>query len=189
MEWEILYALCKQYSDNVVSGLVDIYLERAYIEDGHLKLTMSNGITIDVGNIGIIDDSISSTDYAYSSKKIDNLVYKIDEDILTKENKTNISHSSETVSECELKDYVRAIYGEVTSMTLTLPSTTADDYISSIVFTSGVTPTNLVYPDTIKMIGEGCIDGVFTPAANKRYEVIVSYDGANIVGVVGGYAI
>ena len=95
----------------------------------------------------------------------------------------------ETVSECELTDYVRAIYGDVTSMTLTLPSTTADDYISSIVFTSGATPTNLVYPDTIKMIGEGCIDGVFTPAASKRYEVIVSYDGANIVGVVGGYAI
>ena len=103
--------------------------------------------------------------------------------------KPTITTSTETDLTVTLAHNTETRCGEVTSLTLTLPSTTADDYISSIVFTSGATPTNLVYPDTIKMIGEGCIDGVFTPAASKRYEVIVSYDGANVVGVVGGYAI
>ena len=79
--------------------------------------------------------------------------------------------------------------GEVTSLTLNLPDNVSDDYISSVIFTSGATATNLIYPDTIKMLGEDCIDCVFTPVANKRYEVIISYDGVNCVGVVGGYAV
>ena len=115
-----------------------------------------------------------------------NAITQLENNAETKPTITTLTDTDLTVA---MEHNTETRCGEVTSMTLTLPSTTADDYISSIVFTSGATPTNLVYPDTIKMIGEGCIDGVFTPAANKRYEVIVSYDGANVVGVVGGYAI
>ena len=89
----------------------------------------------------------------------------------------------------ELSDHLQYRCGEVTSLTLNLPNNTSDDYISSVIFTSGATATNLVYPDTIKMLGEDCIDCVFTPVANKRYEVIISYDGVNFVGVVGGYGV
>lgn len=79
--------------------------------------------------------------------------------------------------------------GEVTTMSINMPTSISDDYISSVIFTSGATATVFDYPDTIKMIGEGCVDGRFIPGINKRYEIIISYDGVNFVGAVGGYAI
>lgn len=77
MNWETVYILCKKYTDTVASGDVDIYLEHATIENGHLKLEMSDGTVFDVGNVGVIDDNVSSADYAYSSAKIDELIANV----------------------------------------------------------------------------------------------------------------
>ena len=171
---------------------VNLYTEYAYI-NGKWEI-IGNPEKVDLsdyytktevnGKLSTINSELSgleetSNDHSNAITQLEN----------NSEIKPTITTSAETDLTVTLAHNTETRCGEVTSLTLTLPSTTADDYISSIVFTSGATPTNLVYPDTIKMIGEGCIDGVFTPAANKRYEVIVSYDGANVVGVVGGYAI
>lgn len=91
-----------------------------------------------------------------------------------------------TGTSAELADNTEARFGEVASLTLTLPTDTTGDYISSVAFTSGTTATSLTYPDTIAMIGTDCIDGVLAPVANKRYTVIVAYDGAGLVGYVAG---
>ena len=98
-----------------------------------------------------------------------------------------------TLSETEINETMGSNHEyrcqEVVSLTLALPEDVPNDYISSIIFTSGATATNLIYPDTVKMVGEGCIDGVFAPSENKRYNIIISYDGVNCVGVVGGYEV
>lgn len=77
----------------------------------------------------------------------------------------------------------------VSELVLLLPTEIPDDYISSAVFTTGTAAPNFIYPDTIKMQGEDCINGVFIPIENKRYTLIVSYDGVYTTGVVGGFAI
>lgn len=128
-------------------------------------------------NIPIMYTDISSDTYATKTE------------LNTKENRISIDTVSDTEYSACFNNNVQYRLGELTSLTLNLPDNIPDDYISSVIFTSGATATNLIYPDTIKMLGEDCIDCVFTPAANKRYEVIVSYDGVNVVGVVGGYAI
>ncbi len=82
MNWEIVYALCKQYTDSVTGGSgggSGIYLKRAYIENGHLKLEMSDGTKLDAGNIGAIDDNNSSSDYTYSSLKIDEMINEVNQ--------------------------------------------------------------------------------------------------------------
>ena len=64
-----------------------------------------------------------------------------------------------------------------------------ETYISSFIFESLSPATALTYPSEIIMSGDDCIDGVFTPIENKRYEVIVWYDGMLYKGVVRGDSI
>lgn len=101
---------------------------------------------------------------------------------------TSIITPSGATPTVTLTDNTESRRGAVTALTLTLPSDTSGDYISSVIFTAN-SPTPLVYPDNITMIGTDCIDGVFAPVSGKRYTVIVAYDGAGLVGTVGGYAI
>ncbi len=65
-------------------------------------------------------------------------------------------------------------FGEQTAITVTLPTTIANDYISGFTFVSGATPTSLTMPTEIKFSGVDCFDGSFTPTANKTYQVIIS---------------
>ena len=194
-KWEIIGNPEKvDLSDYYTTQAVDDMLSYKYDDNTYVSWVDESGEIVkskSANMYGVITKSAkmfdSSSDVLTTVSK--NVVDAINELNSGKSDKPTITTSAETDLTVTLAHNTETRCAEVTSLTLTLPSTTADDYISSIVFTSGATPANLVYPDTIKMIGEGCIDGVFTPAANKRYEVIVSYDGANIVGVVGGYAI
>ena len=135
----------------------------------------------DIGELAMLDTT--------QKGNIVNAINEVNAEVNTKADEITIAASTETTSEIEMEHNTEIRYGEVTSLTLTLPETLPDDYISSVVFTSGETAVNMVYPETIKMSGEGCIDGVFVPAANKRYTVILSYDGVYVSGIVGGVGI
>lgn len=76
--------------------------------------------------------------------------------------------------------------GEVTSVTITLPEDMPDDYAAYIVFTSGTTAAEAVYPDTIEWSGDDVIDGVFIPVASRRYNIGIWYDGVNVNAVARG---
>lgn len=81
--------------------------------------------------------------------------------------------------------------GEVSNLTLTLPSPIPDDYISILSFTSGATATALDYGESIKWVNGSTdvIDGVFVPIPNTRYTIVIRYDGQYVCGEVGGVAI
>lgn len=81
--------------------------------------------------------------------------------------------------------------GEVSSLTLTLPSPIPDDYISILSFTSGATATALDYGESIKWVNGSTdvIDGIFVPIPNTRYTIVIRYDGQYVCGEVGGVAI
>lgn len=132
----------------------------------------------------ILEDSLyTNSQFSSVSQKATEALEGLDD----KADKPTIT--TPTGTSAELVDNTETRFGEVTSLTLTLPTDTTGDYISSAVFTSGTTATSLTYPDTITMIGTDCIDGVLAPVAGKRYTVIVAYDGAGLVGTVGGYEI
>lgn len=105
------------------------------------------------------------------------------------ESKPTITTLTDTELTLTLNHNTETRCGEVATMSINMPTSISDDYISSISFTSGTTPVNLNYPDTIKMVGEDCIDNVFAPVTNKRYNLLVIYDGAYCMGIVGGYRI
>jgi hypothetical protein len=78
--------------------------------------------------------------------------------------------------------------GEQTALTIALPANYSIGFLCEIDFSSGSTATTLTYPNTIKWLGDDIASNIFTPVANKRYTVIVYYDGIEYVGVVKGVA-
>ena len=91
----------------------------------------------------------------------------------------------------ELENGLENRLGEVTSLTLNIPSPIPDDYMSILSFTSGETATSVDYGDNIKWVrgSTDVIDGVFVPIPNSRYTIVVRYDGVNVCGEVGGVTI
>lgn len=71
----------------------------------------------------------------------------------------------------------------VVSLTLTISENIPETYASYLVFTSGETATEAIYPDTIKWSGDDVIDGVFTPLPSHRYNIGIWYDGQEINAV------
>ena len=73
---------------------------------------------------------------------------------------------------------------ELASVTFTLPSTIPANFTAQLNFTSGATATVLNAPNTVYFEGDDCSNGVLTPVANKRYQVLIASDGVNVNGYV-----
>lgn len=99
---------------------------------------------------------------------------------------TNITTITETTAAITPDNNTEYRCGEVTSVTITLPEEIPDDYAAYIVFTSGTTAAEAVYPDSIKWSGDDVIDGVFIPIASRRYNIGIWYDGVNVNAAARG---
>lgn len=90
--------------------------------------------------------------------------------------------SSTTVSLTLADNHEYRYTQDLTSLTLTMPS---GDFIASIVFASGSTPTSMTYDSNIKWSGDDVTNGQFVPT-EKTYNIVMWYDGINVNGVVRG---
>lgn len=99
---------------------------------------------------------------------------------------TNITTITESTAAITPDNNTEYRCGEVTSVTITLPEEIPDDYAAYIVFTSGTTAAEAVYPDSIKWSGDDVIDGVFIPVASRRYNIGIWYDGVNVNAAARG---
>ena len=98
-------------------------------------------------------------------------------DIGKKADKTTITTSTETTASITLADNTETRFAEITSLTVALPKTISDCFISSVIFKSGATATAVTVPSGVYCQGADCKNGAFLPKANKRYTMIFSYDG------------
>lgn len=71
------------------------------------------------------------------------------------------------------------------NLTLTMPN---GDFISSVVFVSGSTPTQMTYDSSIKWSGTDVTSNAFVPQANQEYEIVFWYNGLSVNAVVRGVA-
>lgn len=113
-----------------------------------------------------------------------------DDDTVSYQQKPTITELAGATVTQALADNTEYRAGELTALTLTLPSSYGDTFESSIVFTSGATATNVTYPDGIKWSGMDIAesDGVtgFAPIANQRYNISCWWDGLYTNAVVRG---
>ena len=99
-----------------------------------------------------------------------------------------ISDLSSTTKSITLVNNQQYYFGSLTSLTVICSM----NINSSLSFTSGTTPTTFTSASGgsyYKYIGDDCTGNLFTPVSNKRYIVAYSYDGINVLGVVGGYTL
>ena len=104
-----------------------------------------------------------------------------------KQDKTDITTdtTSTTVSLTLADNHEYRYTQDLTSLTLTMPS---GDFISSIVFASGSTPTQMTYDSNIKWSGDDVSSNAFVPQANMEYEIVFWYNGLSVNAVVRGVA-
>lgn len=130
-----------------------------------------------------IDDTTESLTKTYSSSKIEELVAsKQSETRIVTDADNSVIPAFELANNTEYRFML-----ELESIEFTLPENTIDDYISSIVFKSGATATTIIYPDTIKWMGEDISSDKFVPASGKTYEVLIYWNGFNYCGIVKGW--
>lgn len=97
-----------------------------------------------------------------------------------------ITSSSET--EITLTPIKNMIYNytELTSFDILAPSSVDASFIAQVNFTSGSTATLFTNTESYKFIGEDVTNSVFTPVSNKRYSLILYYDGVYLRAVSSG---
>ncbi|MGN0162679.1 MAG: hypothetical protein ACI4EA_03715 [Candidatus Ornithomonoglobus sp.] len=99
-------------------------------------------------------------------------------------------YSAETTASITLENNTEYRFSaDMVSLTVALPEDMPDDYAAYIVFTSGETATEIIYPDNIRWKGDDVIDGVFTPLPSRRYNIGIWFDGAEINAVARGVSI
>lgn len=100
------------------------------------------------------------------------------------DNTTITTDTSSTTVSLTLADNNEYRYtADLTSLTLTMPS---GNFIASVVFASGSTPTSMTYDSNIKWSGDDVTSNAFVPVANKTYDVMFYYNGLNVNGIVRG---
>ena len=180
---------------------------------GGLSYTFTDGLTESSGTVGIdiasgsklLIDANDKLDVDLSSKQdtIDSN-NKLDADLVDDTNSTNkfvsasekstwnakaddtviTTDTTSTTVSLTLADNTEYRYTQdLTSLTLTMPS---GDFISSIVFASGSTPTSMTYDSNIKWSGDDVTNGQFVPSADKDYDICLYYNGLNVNGIVRG---
>lgn len=106
--------------------------------------------------------------------------------VTSKQDKTEIIRRYSSTLDQQMADNTIYNAGELSALTITLPDLIDAGFISQVNFTSGSTATQLTAPNTIVWTGDDLDDGVFVPAANRRYVVMFHSDGENVRGIVQG---
>ena len=104
-------------------------------------------------------------------------------DVANKADKPSIVTSGTTFEAADNTEYR---FGEVASLTMTFPESIPDRFDIFVAFTSGTTATAFTFPTGIVWSGDDITDGEFVPAASKRYNIALWYDGSAVNGIVRG---
>lgn len=91
--------------------------------------------------------------------------------------------SSATVTQALANNYIYNCTVDMTSIEITLPATPTANFCSQLNFTSGSTPTAFTSPVGMVWLGDD-VSTTFVPVANKRYAIMVFFDGVSTRGIV-----
>ncbi|MGN1202820.1 MAG: hypothetical protein ACI4RF_05945, partial [Eubacterium sp.] len=173
---------------------IDDYSTISYTSD---KINFINSC-----NLQLVCKEISVGDYIFElasgSNFLDTIEYflndaryatlkEIADGIDSKSDKPNYIYSDETTASVALEHNTETRYtsSAFTALTISLPDTYSDDYISSFSFVCGADGFNFTAPDNIYFTGEDCINGIFIPCqSGKVYDVVVWYNGIGFKAAV-----
>lgn len=91
--------------------------------------------------------------------------------------------STATVTQALANNYIYNCTVDMTSIEITLPATPTANFCAQLNFTSGSTPTAFTSPVGMVWLGDD-VSTTFVPVANKRYSIMVFFDGVSTRGIV-----
>lgn len=167
--------------DGYKNGYVALKPGIAYYHNGHKLVSSESGIDT---TVFAKTEELSEVSYMLGNgiNDLGTRVSDLEASSLTHEKKKTYTTSTST-GIITLKTYGVTDLGEVSALTLKLPSSVLKDYNSVLNFKSGATATTLTYTG-IYFKGDSCVDGVFTPEANKLYEVYIKRPSSTVVAHV-----
>lgn len=143
----------------------------------------SNTVPIRGANGTVVVGTPSSDSHATTKKYVD------DADAL-KQDKTMVTIITATSVVQDLSNnYIYSCSSNMTSVELKITGNYSADFIAQFNFSSGSTATTFTAPNIWKWLGDDVSGNTFTPAANKRYSIMIYFDGAYIRGIVQAIAI
>lgn len=92
-------------------------------------------------------------------------------------NNAHTTINTETNTNIQLVDNIEFRRGIIATLNISLPETLNDDFVSSVVFTSGSSATAVTLPGGIIIQGD---NNSFTANANTRYNLLFWYDGSYV---------
>ena len=93
---------------------------------------------------------------------------------------------SESIANISLENYTIYKANTLSSLTITLPSPMSTDFISQINFVSGETPT-VINIDNVEWFGDNVNETIgFVPRENCEYNIIFTYNGTKVTGIIQG---
>lgn len=129
----------------------------------------------------ISDVSATSTEVNYLSGTTSNVQTQLD----SKASKLTVVQLEATAS-ITVADSTIYNGGTQTSLTIALPAVDIFGFLCEIDFSSGATATDWDDDGNLTWFGDNVINNTFTPVANKRYTIIISFNGIQYMAVVKG---
>lgn len=159
---------------------IDIVNKKRYNGDTVTDITISNDLkTLDS------EENTIFCNTAISPSKIE-LSYWQNIDRMKTNNATIVNNNTDTSVVIDMAaDHEYRYFIALTDLTMKLPETPVNNYISSIVFKTNKDSFTFTAPDNCRFIGDDCDNGTFTPLKNSKYDVVVVYDGEEYIGYVG----
>ena len=165
---------------------------------GNMAVIIGNGSSSERSNAYTLDWNGNGWFAGDVTGKKDNVTHKLSD----KANNPTVVTNSVTADEVTMSGLHNRIYRYTASAVSLLEFATPNgaypaDYICEVCFNSGATATTISYTSSgiINWVGTDCslqtLDGhkysIFAPTANKRYDIIIYYNGDTFVGLVNGF--
>ena len=181
-----------ELQEQLISGTnIKTINNQSILGSGNISISGGGGTATDVqiNGTSIVSNDVANiiTETAYNASTNKIATMSDVPNITGKEDKATITTSASTTVTQEIANNNEYRYtGNVSSLTITLPSSVSNDFISWVVFNSGSTATSIVYPNTIKWSGDDVSSNTFVPVASKTYNICFWYDGINVNAVARG---
>ena len=99
---------------------------------------------------------------------------------------TKISTSTGAITLSSYKIYMA---NQLSSLSVTFPSTLSTGFISEVNFTSSSTPTSFTSSTSVVWSGDSISNNNFVPQANYKYTIVFYCEDGNYKGAVSGIAL
>ena len=157
---------------------------KKYICNGYLLVASESGV--DLSSLALAS-SLEELESKVEKKAEALRVQELENQVRSKENKTEIYKGAGAGGSVEIKNGARHILGLQGELNIVMPQSLDDDFYSVVAFRSGSAPTIVSVSGDLIFVDDDCINGSLFPVSSRAYELhihkIEDLAVANVISV------